>query len=229
MRNYRPDYVSVQEYRRLLEDNRASAALVQAASLSWTQPMQNPRTRFPKIDDAEFARNLTLAQRDAAELEPALRRLVDILRQGEADRRHLTRPRWQAGFDLAMGRALAVKVRAEGYNIMLAKAKQGMRFQNPKSDTWSLRPATDVSTGSVLEKEAAEARAYLERVVADHPETPWAMLAAKELATPIGWVWTEEFRNEAARREAQAAAGNRPRNPGPPTPPGKPTRKPPAL
>ena len=57
----------------------------------------------------------------------------------------LNKPRWQAGYDLARGRALAVKVRTEGYNTMLALAKQGLKFKDPKNDTWDLRPTESVT------------------------------------------------------------------------------------
>jgi hypothetical protein len=50
-------------------------------------------------------------------------------------------PRWRAGFDLAMGRVLAQKVRTETYNAMLAKAKLGMKFEDEKNNTWVLEPA----------------------------------------------------------------------------------------
>jgi len=230
MRAYRPDYVSVSEYRDLLENNAARAALVNAAQYSWTLPMQNPPMQFPKIDDAEFARSLSLAQRQAADLEPVIQRVAETLRSGEADRPKLVNPRWQVGFDLAIGRALAVKVRTEGYNMMLAKAKQGMKFKNDKSDTWELQPSPEISTGSVLAKEGKQARTYLEAVVNQHQGTPWAQLAQQELATPLGWKWQERFLNLSARRDA-AGNGNseRRRNPGPPRPPSKPLRQPPAL
>ena len=110
MRNYRPDYVTVgRSTTSCCTENRACAALVEAAQLSWTTPMEDVRLRFPKVDDAQLARDLSVAQRDAAKLEPKIDQLVSILRQGEADRPKVTKPRWQAGFDLAMGRALAVE------------------------------------------------------------------------------------------------------------------------
>jgi hypothetical protein len=155
--------------------------------------------------------------------------LVSILRQGESDRPKLTRPRWQAGFDLAIGRALAVKVRTEGYNAMLAQAKQGMTFKNPRDDTWLLRPAREVSVNSALAKDSAAATAYLRRVVDEHPGTPWAMDAKRELAQPLGWQWQERFTNVAARTaQARQGANNR-RPPAPTAPPQKPRRDPPAL
>jgi hypothetical protein len=211
MRNYRPDYITESEYKQQLAANAAKMALVQAASLSWTEQMDDIRLRFPKVDEAELARDLSMAQREAAKLEPQLERLVGILRQGESDRDKVTEPRWQAGYDLAIGRALAAKVRTEGYNTMLAMAKQGMKFENEKNDTWLLAPSDQVTTGSVLSKEADQARMYLERVVAEHPDTPWAYLAGIELESPFGWEWREEFTNVRARMENQGDGNPQPR------------------
>ncbi len=228
MRNYRPDYVSARQYLDFVKSNRACAALVEAARLSATTPMENVRLRFPRVDDAQFARDLTSAQRTAAKLEPKVAALAAILRQGEPDRESVSTPRWQAGFDLAIGRALAVKVRTEGYNAILAEAKQGLKFQNPRSDTWVLRPSNSVTTGSALAHDAADARMYLERVVAEHPGTPWALLAERELREPLGWQWGEEFTDVAGRLARAEAARNQPR-PERPVPPPKPRRDPPAL
>lgn len=228
MRNYRPDYVTVDQYYDFIAKNRACGSLVKAAQLSWTTPMENIRRQFPKADDAQLARDLSLAQRNAAKLEPQINQLVSVLRQGEADRAAVSKPRWQAGYDLAIGRALAVKVRTEGYNAMLAQAKQGLQFQNPKNDTWILRPSREVTINSALSKDAAAAVAYLQRVVAEHPDTPWALDAKRELKQPLGWKWTEDF-SDVARRLAENQNGNRRRRPERQMPPEMPRRDPPAL
>jgi len=226
MRRYRPDYVPVAEYRRRVSANAAKRALVEAAQLSWTAPLENARREFPKLDDAQFAEDLTRAQRAAAILEPRLEQLVATLERGEADRPEIDSARWAAGFDLAMGRALATKVRAEGYNAMLAMAKQGMTFPEEKKDTWVIAPSDEIATGSRAEAEAARAREYLERVVSEHAGTPWALLAERELARPLGWEWRDEFRNLAERRAQRQANNNRPR---PTEPDPKPRRPPPKL
>ena len=221
MRTYRPDYIPYTVYRDRLSENSAKAALVQAASLSWTGQMERIRLEFPKIDEARLAQDLSRAQRVAAKLEPKVIRLASILRQGEKDRKKIIEPRWQAGFDLAIGRTLATKVRTEGYNSMLALAKNGMKFKNPKNDTWVLAPSNSVTSGSLLSKEGDLAQMYLERVVLEHPETPWAMLAARELQTPFGWEWTERFTNVSP-----PAMGNGGNNNPPPRPNKLPPRKP---
>lgn len=228
MRNYRPDYVATAQYYELVAQNRACGALVEAARLSWTTPMENVRRRFPRVDDAQLARILSVAQRAAAKLEPKINQLVSVLRQGEPDRAKITKPRWRAGYDLAMGRALAVKVRTEGYNMMLAEAKQGLKFKDEANDTWVLRPSNEVTLSSALAKDAEDARAYLERVTAEHPGTPWALVAQRELKEPLGWQWREQFTDVAGRR-ARAQAGRNRRRPEPQAPPPKPRRDPPAL
>jgi hypothetical protein len=201
-----------------VQSNRACTALVEASRLSAITPMENVRLRFPRIDDAQFARDLSNAQRTAAKLEPKVVELAELLRQGEADRDQVTTPRWQAGFDLAIGRALAVKVRTEGYNAMLAAAKQGLRFKNEQSDTWVIEPANSVTASSALAKDAGDARKYLERVVSEHKDTPWAIEAERELREPLG-----------CGRIARAQAAQNQPPPERPEPPRKPRRDPPAL
>jgi hypothetical protein len=232
MRRYQPDYIPVQEYQKLLTTNRARAALVQAAQVSWTTPMEDVELVFPVPSEAALAAALTLAQREAARVEPKVLQIYEILRQGEADRAKLIEPRWQAGYDLAMGRTLAVKVRTEGYNAMLAKAKQGMKFENERNDTWVLRPEDSIETGSTLAKQAEAAREYLTRVMDEHANTPWAFLAARELETPLGWTWRERYTGVRPPPN-QVAANNTPQNPTNDqprqAPPQKPRRDPPAL
>jgi hypothetical protein len=114
------------------------------------------------------------------------------LLEGLKDREKLTEKRWQAGYDLAMGRVMAMKVRTEAYNRMLAQAKSGMNFEREDSDTWELVPDEDITqVGSQLQKLATEAIVMLQRIVDEHPGTPWALVAEDELRIPLGYVWRE--------------------------------------
>lgn len=192
MRRYQPEYTPAAEYLRQVQENESRRALVEAAQISWTSPMNAVRTRFPKRDEAELARELSQAQRAAAIVAPRIDLICRTLLAGREDRDLETEARWQAGYDLALGRALAVKVRTEGYNVMLAEVKQGTPFKNERNNTWILRPDDDYADTS-LEKMAVQARECLERVERDHPGTPWALYAQRELATPLGWRWTEGF------------------------------------
>lgn len=145
------------------------------------------------------------AQKTAAKLEPRLSRLHDILESGVKDRKAEGSLRWQAGYDLALGRTLVAMARTKTYNAMLAMAKRGLEPHDPRNNTWTLHPSETVDSSSQLKRLAEEAQTYLRRVVTQHPQTPWATLAAKELARPLGWRWHDSFTllpEDLARRRA---------------------------
>lgn len=212
MRRYRPDYVSAKEYMRRVKSSGSRNALIEAAQMSWLAPMKRPRVRFIYREEARFSAELTAAQKAAAKLEPMVRVVYETLRRGEAARKDETVPRWQAGYDLAMGRVLAVKVRTETYNVMLARAKQGMKFSDPRNNTWELVPSTEILSGSTLKNQANQALTYLGRIQTEHEKTPWALLAQRELKEPLGWTWKESFTDlNPPRRQQARNNNNRPR------------------
>jgi hypothetical protein len=213
MRKYQPDYVSIQEYQRRVQSNRARQALVTASRESWLTPMATPDLRFVKRSEAQLATELTTAQQAAAKLEPSIEKFYQVLKQGEDDRLKEDSLRWQAGYDLAMGQTLAMKVRTESYNAMLAMAKQGLNFSNQQNNTWQLAPADEIKVGSQLDNLAKRARLYLERVVEEHPDTPWALLAQNELNRPLGWQWNESYTNLDPPRVANNGGDNNAQTP----------------
>jgi hypothetical protein len=206
MRRYRPDYLSLNEYDKRVSQNKARWALVSAASNPQLEQMENAKTKFVKSDEAKFAADLSDAQQAAARLDPKVNALYEPLRLGEADRDKETVLRWEAGYDLAMGRTMAVKVRTESYNAMLAAAKRGLKFKDPKNNTWILQPDDEISVGSQMAKMAERAKMYLERVAKEHAGTPWALLAERELKDPLGWKWTEDYTDLAPKPKNNAAA-----------------------
>jgi hypothetical protein len=191
LQKYAPDYISQAEYEARIQENKALAALIRVSKLETIQVLNNPQRDFLKRDEASFSRELSRAQLGAAQLEPALLQAYEILRLGESDRSKLTNLRWQAGYDLAMGRLLAARSRVEGYNAMLALMKRGKTFENEMSTTWVLVPSTDTEVGSVIKKIGDRAVQYLERVKTEHAGTPWARMAEMELQVPVGWQWQE--------------------------------------
>jgi hypothetical protein len=208
MRRYRPDYVPAEEYMRRASSNQARAALLMAAKKSWVTSLDSPQARFVKRSEAELSNALTEAQKAAAKVEPVLLDLYNTLQQGEADREKETTPRWQAGYDLALGRVLATLVRAQAYNALLAQAKRGMAFKDGNNNTWILEPSDDITVDSRLAKTAERAREYLQRVIDEHPDTPWALLARRELDTPFGWTWYEEYTDLTPRPRGGGGGGD---------------------
>jgi hypothetical protein len=209
MRDYRPDYVAYREYDRRIQASKMRSSLIQAARLSWSTPMKDPRLKFVKRDEATFANELSESQKMAAQLEPQINEIYQILQIGNSDRKTENSLRWQAAYDLALGRVLATKVRTETYNAMLAAAKRGLNPSEDKNNTWILVPANEISVGSQYSKAGEKATELLNRVAQEHPGTPWALLAERELANPIGWRWQDSFTDLTPRRTGAAGgAGN---------------------
>lgn len=192
MRKYPPQYISAAKYQAMLSENKALAGLNRAATQREVEAMTYPASQFKAGDEARLKTALDGAQRTAARLEPLVNAIYDPLAEGEKDRDKIQDKRWQASYDLAMGRAAANKARVDGYNQMLAILKGGRKFEDPSHDTWKLEPADTLDeAGSRLEKMRLQAKEYLERVIQEHPDTPWAYLAERELEMPIGWKWVE--------------------------------------
>lgn len=185
---YAPDYVSEAEYQRLLSENKARAALHEAAKIGKADILDNPDTQFAKGNsEAQLKRRLDEAQQACARVAPQIDRLYEILVTGEGDRDKLTSPRWQAEFDYAFGRVLAAKVRNDSYNQMIAALKAGKGPMD--ASEYNLEQADSFETSSVLKKMAEKAKLYLERVVKEHPGTPWSRMATEDLKAPFGWKW----------------------------------------
>lgn len=211
MRQYQPDYLSKARLDQELAANKAKQALVKAASRSELQPVTSVQTVFPRQSDAQLSASFSEAQKEVARLLPAIDDLHRTLVAGAGDRDAIREKRWRAGFDLAMGRVLAAKVRADAYNEVLGQAKSGLVFKQPESDTWELVPTDDLAgVSSRMEKLAGEARGHLERVVADHPGTPWAHIAAEELKVPLGYAWQEKHTGVAERMRMAEGNNNNP-------------------
>jgi hypothetical protein len=151
----------------------------------------DPQLQFVKRDEAAMKQQLDKAQQAAAKVAPAVDQLYEVLREGARARAELSGPRWQAGFDLAFGRVCAAKARIDGYNAMLAGLKRGRNFENPTSTTWILEASDVTEASSSLRNLAQRATTHLQRVMDEHPGTPWAAIAEYELKTPFGWKWTE--------------------------------------
>jgi len=189
MAAYKPDYVSKAGYEQILNSNKACRALHDAAQMNRIVVDSDLTLEFYKKDEASLKRLLDKGQQTAARMDPILRPMYATLQAGESDRAKLTSPRWQAGYDLAMGRILAIRARIEGYNSALAQLKAGRTFPKEGQDTWVLKPTSEFKGDSNLEKLVKQSKMYLERVVNDHPNTPWAAVAKRELQSPAGWEW----------------------------------------
>ena len=213
MREYRPDWVPRAQYEKALQQHPLRGAVLAAAQITQQTLPGQPGLRFPAADDPAFKEAIKANQIIVARIDYTVREaLVPItavakLRDREASRR------WQAHYDLIRGRLLAMKLRCYEFNSICAQMmKDTPKFKNPRSNSWQLVPSEAVSDVGQSAAVAEEAKRLLKRVVDDHPGTPWALLAQRELKDPFGFKWVETYvpprpkprEMDAAKKKAMA-------------------------
>lgn len=192
MMKYKPDYRSIGIQQK--ENNHITKSSLLRACQIPLQILDNQTLRFKAYNEGSFVEELNLAQRFSAKIEPKVNEIYSILQTGENASKTLVDNRWIASYNLAIGRILSTKCRIELYNLMLAEAKSGLKKKDPKSNIWTLIPSNEFDTSnSVLNKYHKSSRSYLNYVVENFPNTPWALLAKEELDYPIGYKWEEGY------------------------------------
>ena len=186
-----PDYRPYAEYKSDIDANAALKALQKAAGMPKVTFFKLANPRIQSGDEARMQNEITRIQQLLAAGTEPVRQLYETLKTGEGDREKITNTRWQISFDLAMARATANYVRLDSANQMLGKAKSGMKFEDEKNNTWLLEPSFQTNSGGVHKRMAESATSRLQQIVEEHPGTPWALIAERELASPMGWQWTD--------------------------------------
>ncbi len=208
MKNYRPDYRPIRDYEADLKKNQAKMALVAAANATRTKTIPSIQTIFRADNDNALRQEVTEAQKPMAELDYFIAEVMDSIAKGEKDRDKLETPRWRASYDLSMGRALALRVRSAGYNQLLAEMKVNPKaFATEGNNQWKLVPSKEITSGPAIKKLEKRAMEYLTRVIDENPGTPWALMAERELSTPLGWAWEESRADYAGMDRAAAERG----------------------
>jgi hypothetical protein len=99
--------------------------------------------------------------------------------------------------------------------------KDPLKFSNPKFNAWRLDPDQAIQYSDKAVAASKEARVLLRRVTEEHPATPWALLAARELKDPLGFKWVETFVQPRRRGDENAARKKGSPGPAMPQPPPK--------
>jgi hypothetical protein len=219
MREYKPDWVSRDAYEKQVQRSPLRQAVLAAAMITQQKLPGMPALMFPPADTPQFkeemAVNQGIAERTVYTVDEALAPInaVAKLRDREPSRR------WQAHYDLIRGRLLAMKVRCYEYNWTCARMKKDPpKFSNSKFNAWRLVPDPNIQYSPKAASAAREAESLLRRVIEDHPTTPWALLAQRELQDPLGFKWVETYVPPPPRRNDNPAEAKRKKNSGPPRP-----------
>jgi hypothetical protein len=207
MREYKPDWVSREQYEAALNRSPIRRAVLSAAQITQQRMGPMPALTFPAADSPEFKEAMAKNQVKAALTANAVDEALVPVTQAAKYRDRETSRRWQAHYDLIRGRLLAMKVRCYEYNWACATMKKDApKFKDPKSNAWKLIPSEEIRYSNKAETAAKQAKELLQRVVDEHPNTPWSLLAQRELKDPFGFQWVETYVPPVQRPKESAAA-----------------------
>jgi len=192
MREYRPDWVSRARYHQAVGRSPLRSAVLAAARITRRNLPGQPAMTFPAAGTEAFKEAMTRNQAIVAQVAYTVDEALGPILAASEHRDTETSRRWQAHYDLIKARLLAVKVRCFEYNWANAQMKTEPReFENERSNAWRLVPDSEIHYSASARKAGEEAEHLLKKVLQDHPGTPWALLAQRELRAPFGFKWVE--------------------------------------
>lgn len=242
LKPFEPDYsfATPQEYINDINRHRLRQTVMHAAELSLKYKAgPTPNLEF-RVTPQNFMQQLSEAQKSVAETTYMVDNMLAAF-SGNLEPEYLkeSSPRWRANYNLTLGRLLALKVRALEYNLNCANLKQlGTGDVTTKTNHWIFKPGRTLAAGAASRKMAAEAQRLLKRVVDDAPNTPWELLALRELSIPFGFEVVHKFdpppkpaeqKNAPAtpgKKAIQLADDTKPKKYEPPKPPPPPPKLP---
>ena len=225
MREYKPDWVSEKQYEAGVMNSPIRKAVMEAALVTQQQLPGQPGMNFPPADEPAFKDEMARQQAVVARIAYTVDAALELINPVAKYRDKEPSRRWQAHFDLVRGRLLAMKIRCYEYNFACAAMKKDApKFKDAKNNAWKLAPSEEIRYSDKAADAAKAAKTLLDRVVHEHPGTPWSLLAQRELKDPFGFKWVETYvKPEPKGKEADEAAKKKkaqPKNmPKPPDPP----------
>ena len=216
MKGFQPDYNfgTPQAYMDDVARHPIRRAVVMASELSRKYKAKGtPQTEL-RVQPENYLATLTNAQKSAAESGYMVDMILQPFSQNlENDYKKEPSPRWRTGYNLALGRLLALKVRAYEYNFACAQLKNlGSGDVASKTNHWIFKSDAKLASGPNMKKMADQSEKLLRRVVDEAPGTPWAVLATRELSYPLGFRVIQRYDPPPKRQEV--AAKNVPGKPG---------------
>ncbi|MCA9247557.1 MAG: VWA domain-containing protein [Planctomycetales bacterium] len=149
------------------------------------------RVHFSR-DPNEFAKQVNVELAKAVEYFKYLNRASQAIEALERERAKELSPRWQANIDLIHAQLLAYQVRLYEYGAYLEyfmkNVPEGVPVMKPPNKylRWDIDVRKERLTGDQHLETIKRSQELFEKVIADHPGTPWAALAAQELRRGFG-------------------------------------------
>ena len=199
LRTFAPDYSfgEIEEFARDVRKHPLRVCVLNAAQMSQKFKINGAPRLDLRVTANNFRQTAADAQKDVAESQYKIDAMLQAFPPGiekELDKEPSLR--WRMAFCLNYGRLLVNRTRNLEYNSALALMKSSLAEAdiNTRSNHWIFHPSPDVKNSGVASKKGAQLAAnLLNRVIAEAPGTPWAIMAARELQYPSGIRVEERF------------------------------------
>lgn len=203
MRPYLPDLMDRNTYLQQRQGSELQQTMWQVISdLDPYNPSHAKYVELPvnfSIVPEQFAQQAQDAKQVADGLVQYIHVAEKAMEKIAPLRKHEYNPRWKANYDLMFAQLLAYKVRIYEYRSYLdAFLKTPKVIKNPlgperKTNNWELRTRAETITGEETKAYIVRATALLNKIVAEHPGTPWAARAQWELNRGFGVDLVEDY------------------------------------
>jgi hypothetical protein len=196
LQGYEADYKNLDHLKRIVARDRNSYPL-RAAVLDAVKEMTesayglSPRENFAGTVTDQIKKQIHAEQRAPAQMIANLERALTALEKAGKDRDKEPSKRWQANYDLTAARLKGRLVVLYEYNNLLAQIRGD-----------SLPPLTGGANGYVVGHRkkvqvpegsvktwVKEVGATWSKILREHPDTPWAVIARREQSTLLGLEW----------------------------------------
>jgi hypothetical protein len=167
-------------------------------------------------EQAKAMRYLSYLDAKASELES-----LQSLRQQEVS------PRWQANYDLVQAQVLAYTARRYEYNSRLERFVRDLRssaefvpVEKPgfmKLAGFNVVPSSETVGGQACDALIARSTELFRKLIENHPGTPWAARAERELQRGFGFALSPQYRYAGPRPPSVGGGVRIPQGPQAPT------------
>jgi hypothetical protein len=197
MAKYRPKHSSLAALKKAMADNPDRYVLIRAvlqavkALQKHSLPLGDTLASQTKAVTPQLKAKLLKDQRQLALAMHALSEALEVLQKAGKQRDLEPSSRWQADFDFIRGRMMLRLAHLHELNFTLGMVRREMLPELTKGQSrWRLISVSNVHT---TERECRQLEAdgnhILKKLLLDHPDTPWAFLARRDLDTFIGLEW----------------------------------------
>jgi hypothetical protein len=197
MAKYRAPYPSLQSLEKSVAARPEQFPLMRAvlqgmkALQKHGYPLADTLTTKEVPIPAKLKAKIFKDQRAVAASMQELHEALDALEKAGKQKDREPSPRWQANYDFVRARLMMRIVHLHEYNLMLAMARRDALppLANGQSG-WRIISVSGLhGTERDFKVLNAKSRAILTELAAEHPGTPWAYLAKRDLDTLIGLDW----------------------------------------